>query len=123
MKKINLILILVLVLGSLVGCANDKKMELPKDMTDKEFYQEGQNFGEEAMKNVEIKEYKINLDGGFLGKYSQYKLDDKKQTYYNILKNFAVNYNKFKETDNDEYLDKMISDIKEVGKFLEANTK
>jgi len=122
-KTSTLVLIVILVLGVFSGCDEFEKIELPKNISDKDFYEEGYNFSKECMNNIEIREYKINTNQGFLGKYGKYELDDKKQTYYNLLNQFAINYNKFKETNDEEYLDNMLKIAKEITFFLEMNTK
>lgn len=122
MRKVSLLLlVLVLLVGIFSGCAEVEKMELPNDMTDKEFFEEGMSLVNESLKNIEIKDYKINLDNSFISKYKNYNLDNKKQAFYNMMSDLAINYNKYKETDEEKYIDLMTNKVKEIGVFFKTN--
>ncbi len=91
MRKILAVFLVFVMLIGFVGCA--EKMELPEDIEDKEFYEEGVKLLQESSANIEVKTYKINEKTGFLGKYEKYNLDNKKQAYYDLIKKLAKQYN------------------------------
>ena len=124
MKRTTGLLILIfamsftLILG---GCQAEVKLK--EEFNKDEFYAGGFEILTKCNSNIQLKEYKIDLNDGWLDEYKEYKLDDTQQTYYDLILQIAKLNNKFKETNKDEHLDKMISKVTDLNKFLDTNGK
>ena len=119
MKKILIIVLgLMLILG---GCV--KQPELKEEFNTDEFYTKGYDLLGKVVMNLELKEYKVDLNKGWLAKYREYELDDTQQTYYDLILQTVQLNNKFKETNEKKYLEELFKKQEDLIIFFKNNKK